>query len=119
MIRHPGLGDAADRGGSAAGSDDPAASMMLDLRADYHGHVIDYVCDYDRIFLAAHPEVDAFERPAVEHEFCDMIAASTPGICLDFEGVVVRVTRIAEGVRARRPLWDGMVLPLIRSRWPR
>ena len=90
--------------------------MMIDLKADFHGHVIDYVCDQDRAFFAAHPEVQAFERPAFPHEFCDLLAVGGPRVCFDFEGVVVRVTRMVDGTRARQPLWAGMVLRPIPPR---
>jgi hypothetical protein len=92
----------------------------VNLATDYHGHVIDFVCDFDRAFLVAHPDVHVFERPAVDHEFCDMLAGGVPETCFGFEGVVVRVYRGAiDGVRVRWPLWDGMVLPRIPARWSR
>jgi len=90
--------------------------MMIDLKADFHGHVIDYVGDQDRAFFAAHPEVQAFERPAFPHEFCNLLAGGGPQVCFDFEGVVVRVTRMVDGARTRQPLWAGMILPRIPPR---
>jgi hypothetical protein len=42
----------------------------IDLRADLHGHAIDYACDQDRRFFAEHPDLDVYERDGIEHELC-------------------------------------------------
>lgn len=43
----------------------------IDLRADLHGHVVDFVSDQDRRWFDAHPGETVRHRPALPHEFCD------------------------------------------------
>lgn len=74
-----------------------ASAPEEDLRADFHGHVTDFVCDIDRRFFAEHPGVRTYRRPAVDHELC------TPGgPCWDHAAVSVIVTELQPGMRARR-----------------
>ena len=43
---------------------------VIDLGADYHGRVVEYVSDLDRAWFADHPGEDTYYRDAVEHEWC-------------------------------------------------
>jgi hypothetical protein len=69
----------------------------LDLRADLHGHALDFAADLDRAYFAANPDAESYTRQPVEHEWCGLA-----------EGVVaVLVVRLGADVRARRPLFAG------------
>lgn len=80
-------------------------SRPLDLRADVHAHVADYVMDVDRLYFDAHPGEPVYVRPPLEHEWCCWRCA-TEGRCRPAVGTVVavHVTNLGPGVRARRPI---------------
>lgn len=77
---------------------------MIDLRADYHGHVIDFVCDQDRRWLAEHPKGASFMRAAYPHEFCIPFGE---GDCVRLSGHVL--VAIWSAGRTREP--RGRFLP--------
>lgn len=43
----------------------------IDIRGDFHGHVMDYACGDDRRWFEKHPGETVRHRAAHEHEFCD------------------------------------------------
>lgn len=68
----------------------------VDLRADYHGHAIEYACDLDRAYFKDHPGAAEYVRAAVDHEVC-----VPGGPCL--RASRVRVIQVEPGVRLRIP----------------
>ena len=78
----------------------------LDLSADIHGRVADYVADVDRRWFDAHPGEDSYERSPLEHETCNPVAAAE-GRCeplfelADGARIVVVVTQLSPGFRTR------------------
>jgi hypothetical protein len=69
---------------------------MIDLRADLHGHAIDYACDVDRRWFRLHPEAARYLRPAIEHEHC------LPGWpCTPTRDRWTAVYRLSDDVRLR------------------
>lgn len=44
---------------------------VIDIRSDFHGHILDYVCGDDRRWFEDNPGEPVRWRPAPEHEFCD------------------------------------------------
>jgi hypothetical protein len=82
----------------------------IDLRADLHGHALDYARTQDRAWFERHPDAVKYHRPAVPHEWC----RSTPTGCASLlelpeplDGhrweIHVEVERIAVGLRRKRP----------------
>lgn len=58
---------ALDRRERAAVSVEPTT---IDLRADLHGHAVDFACDQDRRYFVEHPDATWYSRPAIDHELC-------------------------------------------------
>ena len=71
----------------------------IDLRADLHGHAIDFACDQDRRYFRHHPDAVSYQRPAIDHELC---IPGSPCVVISPGSVIwVSVTQIAPGVRTR------------------
>lgn len=81
----------------------------IDRRADFHGHVLDWIGGEDRKWFERHPGETERVRLAEAHEWCD---ARVEGRCVALlpptptgHLLVVVVTYLAPGVRAKRPVY--------------
>ena len=72
---------------------------MIDLRADLHGHVLDYVTGRDRQWFADHPGAVAYIRRAEPHELC--IPGPEGVACWDHAGRWIRLIDFGGGLRGR------------------
>ncbi len=84
----------------------------IDLSADLHGHVLEYVSDTDRAWFERHPGRTSYSRPPVAHEFCDpgQLPRCSPPPMPPHPGdkrwkLAVQVDLLDAGVRARQPYW--------------
>ena len=91
-------------------SRDDAQRKPIDLTADLHGHVHDYISDLDRRWFDDHWDEDRHIRirPPYEHELCDGRFA-VEGRCVPLLDVPpgyvisIEVEQLAPGVRVKRP----------------
>jgi hypothetical protein len=81
----------------------------FDLPADLHGHAVDYACDQDRAWFAAHPSAVGYTRLPFAHEFCCPVCVADGRGCRSLAGrvIAVRVQAIGPGVRACSPIVAG------------
>jgi hypothetical protein len=88
------------------------SGATIDLRADLHGHAIEYACGLDRAWFDAHPGGVRYHRRPVEHEWC---LTGDDGQCVPlvpgYEIVGVAVRQHCAGLRTRQPIGRPIAVP--------
>jgi hypothetical protein len=79
--------------------------VNLDLRADLHGHALDWLNDQDRRWFREHPGATWYAREPCPHELCDprFVPRCEPLLPSEYDDVqvMIQVEQIAPGVRVR------------------
>ncbi len=70
--------------------------------------LLDQVSETDRKWFEDHPEATEYTRPYVEGEIHPNVFPVMSGVC---DKPMVRVVKVAPGVRARIPLFQTAELP--------